>query len=112
AGADFGLGVEDLLVSRLAGHAAAAIERPQRLGQVDRVVDLDGAGDRRGAQLLHLQAAEVAVDHAAVGPASLPADAEALVELEEGVGAGGIDHGEPRRTLDRKSTRLNSSHSQ
>ena len=47
AGADLGLGVEDLLVGHLAHDAVAALERPQALGQVHRPVDFDGAGDRR-----------------------------------------------------------------
>src|SRR5439155_417602 len=48
AGADLGLGVENLLVAGLAHHAVAEGERAQALGQVDWAVDLDGAGDRFG----------------------------------------------------------------
>ena len=63
AGADLGLGVEDFLIGHLAHHAAAAVQRPQRLGQIHRMIDLDGAGDGRGAQiLLGVQSLIVAVD--------------------------------------------------
>ena len=58
AGADLGLGVEDLLIGHFAHHAAAAVQGPQRLGQVHRTIDLDGAGDRRGPDLLGVQACD------------------------------------------------------
>src|SRR5437867_10185022 len=66
AGADLGLGIENLLVSHLADHAAAAIERSQRLRQIYGMIDLDGAGDGRRPDLLRLQALVVPADQVGV----------------------------------------------
>ena len=67
AGADLGLGVEDLLVAHLADHAAAPLQGPQALVQVDRAIDFDGAGDRRGPAMLAASISrEVALDAVAV----------------------------------------------
>src|SRR5262249_46816437 len=66
AGPDFRLGVQDILIAHLSHHAAAAVQRPQRLGQVHRVVDLDGAGNRRRPDLLRLQSLVVLVNQGGV----------------------------------------------
>src|SRR5437016_11348055 len=51
------LGVENLLIGNFADNAAAAVESAQRLGEVDRVVDLNGTGDGGGPDLLGVETA-------------------------------------------------------
>ena len=46
-GPDLGLGVEHVLVVDLADDAAAAVERPQRLGEIHGTVDFNRAFCRK-----------------------------------------------------------------
>src|SRR5215813_14035575 len=73
AGTDLRLGVEDVLVGHLADHAAAALQRTQRLEQVDRPVDLDGAGDGRGPYLVGVESAIVRLAQLRLGTPAVPA---------------------------------------
>src|SRR5437588_2872712 len=59
AGADLGLGVENLLIRRLAHDPAAALQGAQRLRQIHGPIDLDSTGDRRGTNLSGIEAAIV-----------------------------------------------------
>ena len=89
----------DLLVAHLPHHAVHRRQRPQRLGQIHRPADLDGAGDRvriivrlvhRGVQLLR--------DRPVVAP-FVPPQVAPRVQLAQRVGAAGVDHREPRHLL-------------
>src|SRR4051794_6672954 len=73
AGADLRLGVEHLLVARLADDAVHLLQRPQRLGQIYRQIDFDRAGDRRGPQVPRRQAAEVRLAPGVIRTAAVPA---------------------------------------
>ena len=54
------------------------------------MVDLDGAGDGRGANAGGLQLFEIAVDDSLIRSAAVPAKAALLVKLVERVRAGGL----------------------
>src|SRR6185437_7196988 len=100
AGADLRLGVQDLLVGRLADYAVADLERPQAFVQVHRTVDFNGAGDSRGPAFLLVELAVIARDPRRFGRPPIPAQAPLLVKLVERIGAGGVDHGQPRNAID------------
>ena len=95
-----GLGVEDLLLRDFANNSVADLERSQALVEIDRPVDLDGAGQRVGPLLLAVEFVVVVTGGGQIGPATLPAKAAVVVELVERVGTGGIDHRQPRHPVD------------
>src|SRR5262249_15718648 len=89
--ADLRFGVENLLIIRLASHAVAYFERPQALVEIDRPIDFDGAGDRRGPFVARVELCVVLVDDRAIRLAAVPAQPAPLEQLVERIGAGGID---------------------
>ena len=100
AGAHLRLGVENLLFRHLADHAITHLERPKALVEVHRAIDLDGAGDRVGPLLVAIEFVVVVAGWRKIGPAAFPPQTALVIELVEGVGAGGIDHGQPRHPVD------------
>src|SRR5439155_8092172 len=80
AGRDFGFGVKHFLVADLADDAIHFFESPQTFAEVDRTVDLDGAGDRRGLLLLLVELLVVLAGDALVALAALPLQAALFVK--------------------------------
>ncbi len=72
------------------------LQDPQRLGEIDRAIDLDGAGDGSGAQLAGLKTFIIAGRDGCVRFSLHPAQAGALKELVERVCSRGINYGKPR----------------
>ena len=100
AGSHLCLGVENLLLRDFADHAIADFERPQALVEIHGPVDLDGAGNRVGPFLVAVELVVVVAGGREIGPAAFPAEATVVIELVEGVGAGGVDHGQPGNAVD------------
>ena len=100
AGADLGLGVEDFLVGHFADHAVAPLQGPQALGQVDRPVDFDGAGDGRGPAAWASISPKYRSAIVPVRLAVVESQPAMLDQLVERVGPGGVDHGQPGNAVD------------
>lgn len=99
ASADPCLRVHDLLVTDLANQAVTEVERSQAFLEVDGTIDLDGGRDRRRLQVFGVEMVVVGLGDLRVGQAIVPGHAVGIDELVEGLGTGGVDHGEPRNPI-------------
>ena len=68
--------------------------------QIDRPVDLDGAGDGRGPALLGVHLAVELARCRCCRAAAVPPQAALLDQFVERVGPGGVDHRQPRHAVD------------
>src|SRR5579862_2332353 len=93
ARADFGFGVENLLVSYFTNDAVADFQSAERFVEANGPIDLDGAGDRRRTGLAGVQLAEVGSRFRNVRLALVPAQALLLVKLIKRTRSRGVDHG-------------------
>ena len=76
------------------------IESAKSFFEIDGPGDFDGAGDRVGMIIRFIHAGVEALDGAVVDVAVVPFQAEFVDDGVEGVGAGGVDDGEPRGLFD------------
>ena len=94
------LGIEDLLLAHFSHHAVAHLKGSKALIEIHRAIDLDGTGDRIGPFVLAVQLVVVVARGREVGAAAFPAQAAIVIQLVERVGTGGVDHSQPRHTID------------
>jgi hypothetical protein len=93
------------LAANRAHDAVTAVDRAERLRQVDRAVDLNRAGEGIGVLAARVEVCVVSVDSGLVELPAVPAEVVLLVKLVEGIRAGGVNYREPRNASNQSEFR-------
>ena len=100
AGPDLRFGIQDFLIGDLPNDAIAGVQSSETLFQVDRTIDFNRAGNRRGFAMFVIHVGEEGVDRSIVGHSPVPADASLFIQLIQRVRPGRIDHRQTGNAID------------